>query len=48
MASLPAEASRKDRFKDALIEVLRADYDDGAWQQALARAKEVQQAREGG
>ena len=35
MATLP---SRRDAFKDRLITVLRADYDDTAWQAALERA----------
>ena len=35
MAALPA---RREAFKDRLITVLRADYDDTAWQAALERA----------
>lgn len=35
-------AARRDRFKDALIEVLRADCDDERWASALARARELQ------
>src|SRR5512147_2220713 len=35
MATLP---SRRDAFKDRLIAVLRADYDDTAWQAAVDRA----------
>ena len=35
-------AVRRDRFKDALIEVLRADCDDERWAQALSRARRLQ------
>lgn len=35
-------AVRRDRFKDALIEVLRADCDDERWAQALSRARQLQ------
>ena len=31
--------------KDRLIEVLRADYDDAAWQAALDRARRLMEAR---
>jgi hypothetical protein len=48
MARLPAGPSRQSRFKDALIEVLREDYDDEAWQRALTEAKRLQLEREGG
>lgn len=48
MATLPAGPSRQSRFKDALIEVLREDYDDAAWQRALTEAERVQLEREGG
>lgn len=48
MAGLPAGPSRKDRFKEALIEVLREDYDEAAWQRALTEAKRLQLEREGG
>jgi hypothetical protein len=41
MATLP---SRRDAFKDRLIEVLRADY-DVAWQAALDRARRLVEAR---
>ena len=41
MATLP---SRRDAFKDRLIEVLRADYDDTAWQAALDRARRLMEA----
>jgi hypothetical protein len=46
MASLPAGPVRRDVFKDCLIEVLRADYEDDAWERALTRAKDLQQVRE--
>jgi len=39
--------ARRDRFKDALIEVLRADCDDERWAQALSRARELQARQEG-
>ena len=42
MATLP---SRRDALKDRLIEVLRADYDDTAWQAALDRARRLMEAR---
>jgi hypothetical protein len=42
MATLP---SRRDAFKDRLIEVLRADYDDVAWQAALDMARRLVEAR---
>ena len=48
LAALPAGPSRKERLKDALIEVLRDDYDDATWQRALAEAKRLQLEREGG
>ncbi len=37
MATLPAP---RDAFKDRLIAVLRADYDDGAWRAAVDRARQ--------
>ena len=42
MATLP---SRRDALKDRLIEVLRADYDEAAWQAALDRARRLMEAR---
>ena len=42
MATLP---SRRDALRDRLIEVLRADYDDAAWQAALDRARRLMEAR---
>ena len=39
-------ATRRDRFKDALIEVLRADCDEERWAQALSRAREFQASEE--
>jgi hypothetical protein len=38
MATLP---SPRDAFKDRLIAVLRADYDDIAWQAAVDRARRL-------
>ena len=38
MVTLP---SRRDAFKDRLITVLRADYDDTAWQAAVDRARRL-------
>jgi hypothetical protein len=32
----------RERFKDALIEVLRADCDDERWQAVVTRARELQ------
>lgn len=39
--------ARRDRFKDALIDVLRADCDDERWAQVLSRARELQARQEG-
>ena len=39
-------AVRRDRFKDALIDVLRADCDDERWAQALSRARQLQASEE--
>ena len=39
-------AVRRDRFKDALLEVLRADCDDERWAQALSRARQLQASEE--
>jgi len=47
MATLPARRDRKAAFKDCLIEVLRADYDDDAWQAALDEAHRLM-AEQGG
>ncbi len=43
MAKLNAAepVSHRARFKDALIEVLRADCDDERWQAAVTRAREL-------
>lgn len=41
MATLP---SRRDVFKDRLIAVLRADYDDTAWQAVVERAHQLGEA----
>lgn len=35
----------RDRLKDALIEVLRADYDDDAWRTVLDRAHRILETR---
>jgi predicted transcriptional regulator len=43
MATLP---SRRDALKDRLIEVLRADYDDPAWQAAVDRARRLMEAKD--
>jgi hypothetical protein len=43
MATLP---SRRDALKHQLIEVLRADYDDTAWQAAVDRARRLVEARD--
>jgi len=32
---------RRDALKDALIRVLRAEFDDAAWSRALARARQM-------
>lgn len=49
LASLNAVSgpARRDRFKDALIEVLRADCDDERWAQVLSQARELQARQEG-
>jgi hypothetical protein len=39
-------AGRRDRFKDALIEVLRAECDDERWASAVSRARELQARQE--
>lgn len=36
-----AGPSRRDGMKDALISVLRAEFDDAAWARALARARQM-------
>ncbi len=36
----------RERFKDALIEVLRADCDEERWQAAVSRARALQTAQE--
>jgi hypothetical protein len=33
--------ARRDSLKDALISVLRAEFDDAAWSRALARARQM-------
>jgi hypothetical protein len=37
---------RRDRFKDALIEVLRAEFDDTRWASLLGRARALLDSRE--
>jgi hypothetical protein len=39
-------AVRRDRFKDALIEVLRAECDEERWQSALVRARALHEREE--
>ena len=46
MATLPAGPSRRDGFKDCLIEVLRPDYDDEAWRSVLDHARRLLETRE--
>jgi len=48
IAKLCAEqgGSHRERFKDALIEVLRADCDEDRWQAAISRARALQAERE--
>jgi hypothetical protein len=46
VAALPASRSRRDGFKDCLIEVLRSDYDDEAWRSALDQAHRLLETRE--
>ncbi len=48
IAKLCAEqgGSHRERFKDALIEVLRADCDEDRWQAAVSRARALQAERE--
>ena len=38
--------AHRERFKDALIEVLRADCDEDRWQAAVSRARALQAERE--
>jgi len=37
--------ARRERFKDALIEVLRADCDDERWASLVSRARALQEAQ---
>ncbi len=48
IAKLCAEqgGSHRERFKDALIEVLRADCDEDRWQSVISRARALQAERE--
>jgi hypothetical protein len=45
--SAGSEASRRGRFKDALIEVLRDDCNEERWRDAVDRARALQRLREG-
>jgi hypothetical protein len=45
LQTLPAD--RKVGFKDCLIQVLRDEFDDVAWQVALDRAHALYERREG-
>jgi hypothetical protein len=47
MTQLPAQAGRKDRFQDCLIEVLRPDYQDDDWERKLTQAKRLQVREQG-
>jgi outer membrane murein-binding lipoprotein Lpp len=44
--SLPADPGRKAGFKDCLIEVLRHEFDEEAWQRFLDRAHSLHEQRE--
>ena len=44
METLPPARSRKHGFKDCLIDVLRADYDDDGWHAALTEARRRHEA----
>ena len=46
MQTLPTGPGRRSAFKDCLIEVLRAELDDDAWQAVLDRAHELHEQRE--
>ena len=46
MQTLPAGPGRKAGFKDCLIEVLRDEFDDEAWQSFVDRANALQEQRE--
>ena len=46
MQTLPAGPGRKAGFKDCLIEVLRDEFDDEAWQGFLDRANTLHERRE--
>ena len=47
MQTLPAGAGRKAGLKDCLIEVLRDEFDDEAWQGFLDRARALHDQRAG-
>lgn len=38
--------AQRDRFKDALIEVLRSECDEARWQSALVRARALHESRD--
>jgi hypothetical protein len=46
LPTLPADPGRKVGFKDCLIEVLRDEFDDAAWQAFLDRAHALHERRE--
>jgi hypothetical protein len=47
LQTLPPDPGRKAGFKDCLIEVLRDEFDDVAWQAALDRAHTLHDQRAG-
>jgi hypothetical protein len=46
MQTLPGGVGRKAGFKDCLLEVLRDEFDDEAWQAFLDRANSLHERRE--
>ena len=42
-----AAAGRRERFKDLLIDVLRAEFDDADWAKLVARARALEAGRDG-
>jgi hypothetical protein len=47
MQTLPLDPGRKAGFKDCLIEILRDEFDDAAWQSFLDRAHAIHDQRAG-
>jgi hypothetical protein len=47
LRTLPPEPGRRDALKDCLIEVLRHEHDDEAWQAFLDRAHALHDQRAG-